>query len=190
MLQDCLHLERENRAAEKLDQEHTQSQLKCAWEDKLKALQKKCGALEARVEEMLQAQDNNYATQHEAKLKALEDANAFLQKKLTLYHTNLSKHIARGVQTVRQILYYLSDRNMACDTYLRQRMDPTNGYISLDLLANFPRLRMENANAYMLSHLLKGVEQTELSPCGTRVRMSNGRWQHFVPSPSVQPIRT
>lgn len=58
--------------------------------------------------------------------------------------------------------YYLSPENLQKDFYLRRKMD-RNGFLSLALIASFPRVRTLTDNIILITEALRSSEKVELS---------------------------
>ncbi|VDK76312.1 unnamed protein product [Onchocerca ochengi] len=68
-----------------------------------------------------------------------------------------------------QIEYYLSPENLQKDFYLRRKMDK-NGFLSLVLIASFPRVRTLTDNIVLITEALRSSEKVELSDDSENVR--------------------
>ncbi|KAL4003884.1 La domain family protein [Acanthocheilonema viteae] len=69
----------------------------------------------------------------------------------------------------KQIEYYLSPENLQKDFYLRRKMDK-NGFLSLALIASFPRVRTLTDNIVLITEALRTSEKVELSDDSENVR--------------------
>ncbi|VIO92401.1 La domain containing protein [Brugia malayi] len=69
----------------------------------------------------------------------------------------------------KQIEYYLSPENLQKDFYLRRKMDK-NGFLSLALIASFPRVRTLTDNIALITEALRSSEKVELSDDNENVR--------------------
>uniref|UniRef100_A0A0R3RKL1 HTH La-type RNA-binding domain-containing protein n=1 Tax=Elaeophora elaphi TaxID=1147741 RepID=A0A0R3RKL1_9BILA len=69
----------------------------------------------------------------------------------------------------KQIEYYLSPENLQKDFYLRRKMDK-NGFLSLALIASFPRVRTLTDNIVLITEALRSSEKVELSDDSENVR--------------------
>ncbi|CAG9530147.1 unnamed protein product [Cercopithifilaria johnstoni] len=69
----------------------------------------------------------------------------------------------------KQIEYYLSPENLQKDFYLRRKMDK-NGFLSLVLIASFPRVRTLTDNIVLITEALRNSEKVELSDDSENVR--------------------
>lgn len=65
--------------------------------------------------------------------------------------------------------YYLSPENLQKDFYLRRKMDK-NGFLSLALIAGFPRVRTLTDNIIVITEALRSSEKVELSDDSDNVR--------------------
>ena len=73
--------------------------------------------------------------------------------------------------------YYLSDDNLARDIYLRRKMD-RSGWLSLDLIATFPRIFSFTNDMSLIVDSLKNSDTVEMSEdnCLVRPKNSPERW--------------
>ncbi|EFO27658.1 hypothetical protein LOAG_00811 [Loa loa] len=69
----------------------------------------------------------------------------------------------------KQIEYYLSPENLQKDFYLRRKMDK-NGFLSLALIASFPRVRTLTDNIMLITEALRSSDKVELSDDSENVR--------------------
>ncbi|KAM3722858.1 La-related protein [Dirofilaria immitis] len=69
----------------------------------------------------------------------------------------------------KQIEYYLSPENLQKDFYLRRKMDK-NGFLSLALIASFPRVRTLTDNIVLITEALRSSEKVEFSDDSENVR--------------------
>merc|ERR1719382_752992 len=80
---------------------------------------------------------------------------------------------------MRQIEFYSSDENMCKDLYLRSHMD-ANGWMSLDLIAHFNKVRKYGVTAEAIAKALKGSSVLELNMANLQVRLRDparrARW--------------
>jgi len=72
----------------------------------------------------------------------------------------------------KQIEYYFSAQNMSHDVYLRKMMDES-GWVNLEDIVKFPKLRSLSADATSAARALAGSESVELSQDARRVRMGS-----------------
>ncbi|VDN07754.1 unnamed protein product [Thelazia callipaeda] len=68
-----------------------------------------------------------------------------------------------------QIEYYFSSENLQKDFYLRRKMDE-NGFLSLALIASFPRVRTLTSNIDLITEALRSSDKVELSEDAKYVR--------------------
>ncbi|WFD33609.1 hypothetical protein MCUN1_000422 [Malassezia cuniculi] len=102
---------------------------------------------------------------------------------------------ATAHQLLSQVEFYFSTKNLEVDTYLRQQMD-RNGYVSLDVVSKFNRVRHILAAAaavskegyikiddmsemHALQRALSLSTVLELNPDKTHVRRRDG-WQYYI----------
>ena len=70
-----------------------------------------------------------------------------------------------------QVEFYFSDSNLPRDKFLRARVDADpEGYVDLQLIVTFKRMKQLNATAEKVAAALAGSELVEVSPDGQRVR--------------------
>eukprot|EP01106_Pelomyxa_sp_JSP_P013329 TRINITY_DN3957_c0_g1_i2.p1 TRINITY_DN3957_c0_g1~~TRINITY_DN3957_c0_g1_i2.p1 ORF type:complete len:161 (+),score=46.17 TRINITY_DN3957_c0_g1_i2:78-560(+) len=60
-----------------------------------------------------------------------------------------------------QLESYFSTENLVRDIYLRKQMDP-NGYVALDVITAFPRMRQLGADVHLLEEVARGCPTLEL----------------------------
>ncbi|KAK1217164.1 hypothetical protein PQX77_020172 [Marasmius sp. AFHP31] len=88
-----------------------------------------------------------------------------------------------------QLEYYLSEENMAKDTWLRRKMS-SDGWIPLSFIAGFHHIKQLTDNLGLVREVLRYSEHIEVSDDqelkGVRVRMRDERWKKFLlPPPGV-----
>ncbi|PWN30833.1 hypothetical protein BDZ90DRAFT_25569 [Jaminaea rosea] len=99
---------------------------------------------------------------------------------------------AAAMQLVTQVEYYLSERNLSGDVFLRSQMEPAAGWLPLSLIASFRRLRsMCDDLGVSLEHPeVKGrllhSYHVELDEEGRRIRKRH-EWEKWLPPPPGPP---
>ncbi|XP_064404181.1 la-related protein 1B-like isoform X2 [Halichondria panicea] len=78
----------------------------------------------------------------------------------------------------KQIEYYFSDENLQKDFFLRRQMDE-GGYVSLDVVGRFNRVRALTQDVPLIKESLDGSEIVELAPSGDKLRQKVG-WQRWI----------
>lgn len=104
-----------------------------------------------------------------------------------------------GQQLQAQVEFYFSESNLASDFFLRQQMD-AEGYVALETLINFKRLRVmlqatpdtptreknvPKRNLALLRGALEASPSLELNADQTRVRRAEN-WEHYVLHPEAK----
>uniref|UniRef100_A0AC34Q5R5 HTH La-type RNA-binding domain-containing protein n=1 Tax=Panagrolaimus sp. JU765 TaxID=591449 RepID=A0AC34Q5R5_9BILA len=69
----------------------------------------------------------------------------------------------------RQIEYYFSEDNLQKDFFLRRKMEP-DGYLSISLIASFPRVRILTTDLNIIIQSLYASENVEMHESGLKVR--------------------
>lgn len=67
--------------------------------------------------------------------------------------------------------YYFSDVNLFGDNYLRDRMMPVEGWVSLLLISSFPRMRTLGADFFAVRQAVSHSSMLELDGTGNYVRI-------------------
>lgn len=86
----------------------------------------------------------------------------------------------------RQIEFYFSVGNICHDQYMRSLMDE-EGWVDLEDLAKFPRLRSLGVDVPLAAAALRGSLSVELSPDGKRVRMASPTLRQAFPGTARRP---
>ena len=79
---------------------------------------------------------------------------------------------------INQVHYYLSPENLYRDDFLRSQMDPQEGWLTIQLLATFNRLRSISPDPNVIAEALKLSPELEVH--GGRVRKRHD-WQRWLP---------
>lgn len=89
------------------------------------------------------------------------------------------------VKILSQIEYYFSDANLVKDNFLRSNMDE-EGWVSIDLIANFRRVKDLTTDVEKILDSLKNSSSLEIQ--GDKVRRRNEwrKWLQSADSPSIQ----
>jgi hypothetical protein len=91
----------------------------------------------------------------------------------------------------RQIEYYFSRDNLQKDFFLRRKMEP-DGFLSISLIASFPRVRILTQDLNIIIESLKESRNVEMHPDGIKVRPRETPhiWSLNAPgSPDMMPRR-
>eukprot|EP00418_Pyrodinium_bahamense_P033695 CAMPEP_0179154716 /NCGR_PEP_ID=MMETSP0796-20121207/75316_1 /TAXON_ID=73915 /ORGANISM="Pyrodinium bahamense, Strain pbaha01" /LENGTH=467 /DNA_ID=CAMNT_0020856121 /DNA_START=38 /DNA_END=1441 /DNA_ORIENTATION=- len=93
----------------------------------------------------------------------------------------------RPTEMRKQIEYYFSVQNISHDMYLRSLMDES-GWVNLEDIVNFPRLRALSADATSAAAALAVSESVELSKDGRNVRIKSPQLREAFPQePITEP---
>uniref|UniRef100_A0A915BE61 La-related protein 1 n=2 Tax=Parascaris univalens TaxID=6257 RepID=A0A915BE61_PARUN len=84
----------------------------------------------------------------------------------------------------KQIEYYFSSDNLQKDFFLRRKMDK-DGFLSLSLIASFPRVRSLTQDLELIAEGLRGSEKVEISEDGRKIRPRSNP-QQWPLSPATQ----
>ncbi len=84
-----------------------------------------------------------------------------------------------------QLAYYFSPTNLAQDAFLRRAMDPRSGYLPIELLATFKRLRAITTDLELIVDVLKADPNLQVHENSVRKR----DWQMWVLAPSDAAAR-
>uniref|UniRef100_A0A0N4ZNI8 HTH La-type RNA-binding domain-containing protein n=1 Tax=Parastrongyloides trichosuri TaxID=131310 RepID=A0A0N4ZNI8_PARTI len=92
---------------------------------------------------------------------------------------------------VRQIEYYLSEENLPKDFFIRRKMD-AKGYISLSLIAGFPKIQNLTDDMNLIVEAMKGSRTVELSEdCKfIRTKINPEQWPLLEEVPSTNEATT
>jgi len=94
-----------------------------------------------------------------------------------LYASPVTEYDTVGDQLRMQIEYYFSDANLSKDFFMRRKMDK-DGWIPVELIANFRRVLTLGADVSQIIQALKTSEAVETSDDGLRMRcrVNPSRW--------------
>jgi hypothetical protein len=90
---------------------------------------------------------------------------AFWPESQPVYATGLHQLI------INQIHYYFSPENLYRDDFLRGQMDPTEGWLPLQLLATFNRLRSLSADVNVIAEVTPRSPAPSLARAGPAARL-------------------
>jgi len=90
------------------------------------------------------------------------------------------KNAGRAAEIRKQIEYYFSVHNICRDLYLRSLMDG-GGYVRLEDLVRFPKLRVLSADTYSVATALMNSATVETSQDGGRVRIKSAELREAFP---------
>jgi len=79
----------------------------------------------------------------------------------------------------QQVEYYFSVENLCKDLFLRSKMDPVEGWISLSVIASFNRIRMMTPDPAMVYEALVGSTTVEISAGNDKIRKM-GDWKSWL----------
>ena len=79
----------------------------------------------------------------------------------------------------QQVEYYFSVENLCKDLFLRSKMDPVEGWISLSVIASFNRIRMMTPEPAMVYEALVGSTTVEISQEKDKIRKM-GDWKSWL----------
>ena len=88
---------------------------------------------------------------------------------------------------LHQVHYYFSDANLMHDEFLRGQMDPREGWLPLQLLATFNRLRSLTTEVAIIADALRF--STELEVHGSQVRRRHD-WLRWLQQPSPHGLQS
>ena len=95
--------------------------------------------------------------------------------------------IARCGAIFSIVNHWFSVENIMNDHFLRAQMDPSTGYIVLQILCNFRSLVNIGVTQHELAEIISHSPLLELNDEKDRCRMRNDLWRTFVLNTSVAP---
>jgi len=100
------------------------------------------------------------------------------------YPQNMAAPVATRAQVLaalkRQVEYYFSVDNLCRDLFLRQKMDPTEGWIPLSVIGAFNRVRMLTPDPTALSEALQGSTVIEFNEAKDAIRIGGDQWRNWL----------
>ena len=100
------------------------------------------------------------------------------------YPQNMAAPVATRAQVLaalkRQVEYYFSVDNLCRDLFLRQKMDPKEGWIALSVIGAFNRVRMLTPDPTALSEALQGSTVVEFNDAKDAIRVGGDQWRNWL----------
>ena len=88
-----------------------------------------------------------------------------------------------------QLAYYFSPHNLAHDDFLRRHMDPNQGWVPIQLIATFKRLRALTTDIQLITSILANNPIFDVQQGNVRLK---DHWQHWVlphaDAPNLGPV--
>jgi len=81
----------------------------------------------------------------------------------------------------KQLEYYFSDHNLLHDIYMKGIMNKQNGYINIDYILQFPRMKELKANDELILSIAKLSPFLEINSDNNCIR-NKSNWQHYLPT--------
>ena len=109
---------------------------------------------------------------HERQRNQLVTTRAtILAHELAHMQNECNAHIVRCANLLQQVHFYFSPANLNHDAFLLSQMDPATGFVSLEVIASFPRMRMFGATVPNLLALLQHSVLLEIDAEQRAVRL-------------------
>ena len=106
------------------------------------------------------------------------------RKVMDIIHRIWQPRVATRAQVLaalkRQVEYYFSVDNLCRDLFLRQKMDPTEGWIALSVIGAFNRVRMLTPDPTALSEALQGSTVIEFNEAKDAIRVGGDQWRNWL----------